>query len=266
MDWRWAISTEYLYKYRSVSNEEFLRQIFVEHKLYFSRVSDFNDPFDCKFRSSFEATEREKASYSKRLARQYDGHLPRALRRQKESVYRKSLAGNVQSLAHELERKWLDIRNNLGICSFSKVRDEILMWSHYADSHKGICIEFIDDPTDKFMARAQPVIYSKDYPVINRLKDSNDECLKKALLTKSDRWSYEEEYRAIYNPEDQVTKGFGIKIFPECVMTGVIFGCNAEDATIEKVKSFCVQGGLSLKFYQASIDRSSYSLNIAEIP
>ena len=32
--------------------------------------------------------------------------------------------------------------NNIGIFSLSKVPDNILMWSHYADSHKGIVLEF----------------------------------------------------------------------------------------------------------------------------
>ena len=40
---------------------------------------------------------------------------------------------------------WLSLlrseKNNIHICSLSKTYNSILMWSHYADSHKGCCIE-----------------------------------------------------------------------------------------------------------------------------
>lgn len=44
-----------------------------------------------------------------------------------------------------LKRQVEDEINNLksfGVVSFSKRNDSILMWSHYADSHKGFCIGF----------------------------------------------------------------------------------------------------------------------------
>ncbi|MGT2429382.1 DUF2971 domain-containing protein [Cupriavidus basilensis] len=71
------------------------------------------------------------------------------------------------------------------------------MWAHYADSHKGICLEF--DATSVFMAHAQEVKYSGERAAIN-FTDSKDAMLEKALLTKSDHWSYESEWRLIRYP------------------------------------------------------------------
>ena len=33
--------------------------------------------------------------------------------------------------------------NNFGAFSMSQLKDNILMWSHYANQHKGFCIEFV---------------------------------------------------------------------------------------------------------------------------
>lgn len=35
-----------------------------------------------------------------------------------------------------------EIKKDFGICSFSKNCDDILLWSHYADGHKGLCLVF----------------------------------------------------------------------------------------------------------------------------
>ena len=33
------------------------------------------------------------------------------------------------------------LRENTWICSLSKIKDSLLMWSHYANNHKGVCVE-----------------------------------------------------------------------------------------------------------------------------
>ncbi|TOC13300.1 hypothetical protein CGJ90_24575, partial [Vibrio parahaemolyticus] len=37
--------------------------------------------------------------------------------------------------------------SSFGICSLSKTFENILMWSHYADNHKGFVVEF-ETPTN----------------------------------------------------------------------------------------------------------------------
>ena len=45
-----------------------------------------------------------------------------------------------------------------GVCCFSEKKDDILMWSHYADGHKGFCLEFITPKHN----RDQEVIYNQE--------------------------------------------------------------------------------------------------------
>jgi len=117
----------------------------------------------------------------------------------------------------EIIQKVKEARNNALISCFSKRYDSILMWSHYGDKHKGICIEF-DRPEKDFM----DVKYSKKrcksdledttrrvlgYMLSNEEVDVNDKglirCISKPFIVKSLDWKYEEEVRCILSPNSE---------------------------------------------------------------
>ena len=118
------------------------------------------------------------------------------------------------------------------VCCFSGKDDNILMWSHYADSHQGICLRFrsIKDWEDlelgKYflyfdyskhsfqskLARKNPLndqFYRKKFlkvnykhkdetcPKVNYLDADSDLKMTKCLLEKFIDWNYEDEYRMI---------------------------------------------------------------------
>ena len=67
------------------------------------------------------------------------------------------------------------------------------MWSHYADSHKGICIEIeIPDNSDII----KDVQYGKDLPTPNASND-NKRIVEEILSHKLLPWQYEDEVRYI---------------------------------------------------------------------
>lgn len=97
-----------------------------------------------------------------------------------------------------------------GVISLAETKDNLLMWSHYADSHRGVVIEFnIDDenPFDLFDLTHKSnfsqkkiferVKYRKTRWVEEPKTKTNDDILKHYMLTKSDEWIYEKEYRYI---------------------------------------------------------------------
>lgn len=93
-----------------------------------------------------------------------------------------------------------------------------LMWSHYADGHKGFCIEY-DFKDLKNINNLLPVAYSTDRPSIplesiyNCSKDMSTEVAKAlliALLTKDNIWEYENEWRIIIS----ATEGKNIEMPP----------------------------------------------------
>lgn len=96
-----------------------------------------------------------------------------------------------------------EINEQRGLLCFSAKWNNPVMWSHYADKHKGICLGFdVDD------ASVGPVSYSgKRLAVeIEKLKSPRDfplEYVTKLLFTKYSHWKYENEYRAFVALEEQ---------------------------------------------------------------
>jgi len=111
-----------------------------------------------------------------------------------------------------------DVQKNVdeaGIACFSKVRDDILMWAHYADKHRGLCLEFDGSENCNFFGEALAVEYENFTPV--PLGEDSMAIMKRIILTKSKHWSYEREYR-IFRP-----KLTGRKLdYPVELLTGVI--------------------------------------------
>ena len=92
---------------------------------------------------------------------------------------------------------------NMRICcmaDYSKLSNNApLMWSHYANSHKGIAIKYrINEDIinkyndDKQLLRISPIAYRKRKPLTDSITLDN------AFLSKGKCWSYEAEHRLIY--------------------------------------------------------------------
>ena len=87
-----------------------------------------------------------------------------------------------------------DQKEKLRICSLSKDPNNELMWSHYAEGHRGVAIGVeIDDSKHKI----EPVIYD-GLPQIGLLNIHNSTA-KEILSHKLEVWKYEKEVRVFTN-------------------------------------------------------------------
>jgi hypothetical protein len=87
------------------------------------------------------------------------------------------------------------LHKNRGILCFSKSWKNPVLWSHYGDKHRGICLGF-DVPDDMFT----PIDYVESMKLVEfdlgNSKSQLDENLMSELLhQKYKDWGYEEEYR-----------------------------------------------------------------------
>jgi hypothetical protein len=125
-------------------------------------------------------------------------------------------------------RKFKDhMAGKFGILCFSKKWNNPLLWSHYANRHKGVALEFIIKDE-----KALPVKYRKNRFGINfkekvYLKQSVSRVEVEGLwLTKFDSWSYEEEVRVICSQADCIRR-HNLLFHPlndEISLKGVILG------------------------------------------
>ena len=96
-----------------------------------------------------------------------------------------------------------DSIKDIVISSFSEICDSILMWAHYSDNHKGICIEYSFHGFDRVTNVLEPVYYSnKMMPYKNNPDfEISTRIARIAAITKAEDWSYEKEWRIAFPSE-----------------------------------------------------------------
>ncbi len=178
-------------------------------------------------------------------------------------------ANEANRIINELEQTIVKNINSTyfvgSLCTDYKNR---LMWSHYANSHKGFCIEY--DFNVKCKERDEllmlPVAYTKERTKLpwSLTKLDEKEMIKlmltrtvQALLTKDDAWSYENEWRVI---RSNIKKPENIKMPPiSCIYVGAL--CNNRNRAI-----LCnIAKKLNIPIKQMRIDRGDYELRVSDI-
>lgn len=132
----------------------------------------------------------------------------------------------------------------------------ILMWSHYANSHKGFCVryEFDRDLFDIVENKKKKKILLVDGITYSKSIDLKDEpSIRMALLEKSDFWKYEREMRLLsfdWSGED--------KEFPTIASKGaakaVYLGARCTDANRRAMEKAI--GDKNIPLYQMSVDEA----------
>jgi len=142
-----------------------------------------------------------------------------------------------------------------------------LMWSHYADSHKGFCIEYdysnlvVDDHT----VLPLPVIYSEERPLIswkaalNNSPENVEEAVlqfTKGLLTKDNIWSYENEWRILIKATD-------VSDIPMPRVSCVYLGASISDKNRNAILQIAKEKNYKVK--QMVVDRGAYALHAVDV-
>lgn len=219
-----------LYKYRSLSDESsqrFTRSILVDGALYFASPRELNDPFEGRFAISFDEKTRSELTEMQLYAE-------------------KHLADHV--------------RETIGIFSLTPKCDNILMWSHYADSHRGICIGFNTTGESGFFQAAQPVIYSSEFLVLGAHKPSIKGRRELLALTKYKQWDYEAEWRII----DQ-DSGSGVRNFPKSHIASIILGNSVSAQSRQIILEWIDQSGCILQLFEARLNSKNYTIEIRPV-
>ncbi|HEY1599306.1 MAG TPA: DUF2971 domain-containing protein, partial [Pirellulales bacterium] len=121
----------------------------------------------------------------------------------------KSHAAYLQQLA--MNALQTSISNSIGnvlqgVCCFSELSDHLLMWSHYANGHLGLCMEFSNTIALGQGALAA-VKYRDCFPVLDadKILANADDALANVIdlwLIKAECWAYEKEWRILHSKGD----------------------------------------------------------------
>ncbi|ELT7571668.1 DUF2971 domain-containing protein [Vibrio cholerae] len=199
-----------IFKYREFTKSSI--ELLVNQELWFAKPDTLNDPFECQMM------------------------MPEML----ESIWRHH---EVEQKEREKITQFLTERlDEVGICSFSKTRQNQLMWAHYADEHKGFCIGFSERALmqDIHPVHSATVEYQDELPykgVIERIKyfevhpqsepsfqnspySIAGDILSSSIGIKYTNWSYEKEVRLVkmkfgaykFHPSSVVSIAFGLRM------------------------------------------------------
>jgi hypothetical protein len=280
----------YLFKYFEPARTDVIESSTIR----LTQPLDFNDPFEFKPVVSSVATKEEFNSlFEEMIDDQVEETLasyPSEVRslipkEQLVKVTRKlfknnegSIDSHLKKLGKEAARVFNEKSNELiGVLCLTEKKDNLLMWSHYADSHKGFCVKF--DTSDSFFDsrrgakdefyHLREVKYLPERPN-NTLSNMSGIDL---LLLKSDVWAYENEWRfcGVLNDSDVQmnigTTDIHLFKYPQRIVKEIIMGVNATQALEEKFKRLISENnGLShVKLSKAKISETKYGLEFNDL-
>jgi Protein of unknown function (DUF2971) len=150
------------------------------------------------------------------------------------------------------------IADRIAMICFSKNWNEPLLWSHYADRHKGCVLEFnIDD------SKLVEVIYQKNrvsIPKQNILSKNFIGFETKLFSTKYEGWHYEDEVR-LFLEKNKLTKSgnlyfndFSLDFFPSSIIIGPL--SKLDISTIKKK----LPTGRTIKFVKSRLAFRSFKV------
>jgi hypothetical protein len=151
----------------------------------------------------------------------------------------------------------------------------LLMWSHYADTHAGLVLQF--DKTHAFFTECEqplnlfkPITYSEDRPVLSLSSIKSLE----TFFIKSPEWQYDKEWRLIKQidpsmPTSNVNRNNSLHLFPipNKLITGIVIGVNMPQVLQDKIIE-TIQTNNNLKhinIHYCYLDDNEFRLSIHPI-
>lgn len=221
-----------LYKYLQAARLDILEN----RTIRFTQPSDLNDPFECRpnlvsIASGEEIKSQWEAQFAQGLDEQLGtlGPLPNGITKddlRKQVLEQKDACAPLMSILErvavsQIAPKFIEgFDQHIGILCLSEVRDAQLMWSHYADSHRGHLIGF-DAKHPFFQKRRGPndefgflrkVEYTARRPQVTLTHTLSAEWFH----TKHQGWAYEKEWRMM-RVLGEADRQIPVQPFPICL-------------------------------------------------
>ena len=237
---------KYIYKYLNVSKN--LYESLINSELWFASPNSFNDPFDNQYDDQTNWDEESVRAYVKETMQisgeQINPELVVRKYREDPDSYSKFVSENTKI-----------ILSNIGACCFSSSPKKILMWSHYADSHKGVCIKFDISKDINLFRLTYNMNYTWKYPKLSLLEEN---VYADIALTKSKHWKNKNEVRTIKMKP-------GLYKFNRDCLKEIIFGINSNEKEILIIKKIIKSHYKKVKLKRVQFKKHSFKIKIVEI-
>lgn len=253
----------YLYKYFSLDSEipdsvRNVRSVVVDSRLWLSRPSEFNDPFDFRadVRLSDDPVERRRF-FEKSVKKVVRTKV--AKRKRSAELVRKAQSKFLDR-PDFLNDTFLSVRDGHGVCCFSTDPKSILMWAHYGRAHSGLCLQFEVARDVEVFSLARPVSYDENFPALQWPRD-REAVVEKVIFKKFKVWDYENERRIVVSHQDE-----RLLPFNDAALTAVICGHRMADATFAVLRELMQErrkeGRREMRILRSVPNKDRYGMKI----
>ncbi len=247
----------FLYRYTAPRDErsiERLRDVVVASELWLSSPRDFNDPFDMTAALDFTGTTEQKRAHILARLERYHAEVPESLRRQRAE----EILADESQLREILDGSFHNNMAKVGVVCFTRDPRNILMWSHYADHHRGVVLQFEPSHDVLELGSAIEVHYEEKYPILRWFQGFELD-IGMALLHKHNGWCYEREFRCL-----RVGHAHTRVRFAPQALRAIILGCRADERIESTVRGLLAEraarGAPALSLYRAEKHTHEYRL------
>lgn len=268
----WKLGVGKLYKFRSLEAEskDWTVDIIQNSRVYFARPDQFNDPFDCAppfalakdradpaFVKELEDDERRMATESGLTAEQLEEM------RAREGIPVEKMAAAVR------ENTLRQLRDDTRVFCLSAEECHPLLWSHYADSHKGACLHF-SCGYGTLIGLARQVACKEDRePILIPLQyQTDDQLTDKMVLVKAAFWAYENEYRIIGHAGADWGHAFDEKwrvSFPPELLCGITLGMRISPTNRAEIMALAAARTPAIPVWQAMEDETRFWMRVERV-
>lgn len=229
-----------LFKYTQINKNQL--SALAQKKIWYSKPLQFNDPFDTRFYPVGDLKQKVLCMDQQKINKIFGESMEGAI-----VMENRSIQPELDDFKRDLEEQ--------GILSLCTGKNNLLMWAHYGDEHKGMCLEFdrIHKLADDKLTKA--INYTDNHPTLSTksLTDNTQkkDSMRRILFTKSKHWAYEQEWRHI------VEQGGALHNWP-APLKAVYFGCKTPIEDIQLVRSVLTSS--LIKFYQFELNKTTFGV------
>ncbi len=240
-----------MFKYYNLQADNIIDKLVGEQAtIKLASAFNLNDPYELKFNLDLnpKAQEHEEKFYEANPGKTADDFQAW----QKHAIEYEGYTWYIE------QQQRHNISQSIALCSFTEDNTNNLMWSHYANNHRGICIEYKPELFEYLKTLMGylafwKVKYSNEPPVINSLEDLNSKA-QKIIFNKQSDWKYEKEHRVVFlskKDEEYIS-------IDRSYINSVYIGSRADCQVRKNISSLCDDFGINV--YQGITLGKSYQV------
>lgn len=258
------------FKNKDGYDESYLIDCIKRRYVYFSDMDDLNDPFEKKANLVLEYVRDEEDLKTKKkglinfLEEIYSKADEKSQENKLEEIdlINKSDIDGFHDIVSNMCNNLLYAYNNkikpgFRVCCFTKTYDSLLMWGHYAEGMKGVCLKFDFSGYSEGFLNVKYEDKVQSFSFWDHVENRNGYILD-MHSTKSKVWSYEKEVRLVKD------KSSVMGYYDKDTLKEVIFGCKTSIDDVKEVFNAVSESGSSVKYKVAVPDSDGYGVSLWE--